>query len=191
MSQYDVLQRIPLLYEYDENDPEYGGFDYICTKDMVMTGFRENLAHGLSLRSCVGTEFWQAQDVSMDENGMEKLTCMIAGALFQIEHGQVDPDLAHGVLWDIRDFETGNYDDLFTVQDLQLIREDIRIVKESLEQRPELLDRGLKSIADIEGDNITSAFRNWYHIKRRGKPVNVENQDLEGTEGRSGDHEPI
>ena len=37
MSQYDVLQRIPLLYEYDENDPEYGGFDYICTKDMVMT----------------------------------------------------------------------------------------------------------------------------------------------------------
>ena len=47
---------------------------------------------------------------------------MVMGLLFEIEHGDVDPDLAYTAAWDIRDFETGNYDDLFTLEDLAGIK---------------------------------------------------------------------
>lgn len=163
MNPYDVLQRIPLM---EDDDPDYGDkTNYELTREAVRQGFDECLRDGDSPCVCVCSEFWHGEDSFMDENGMEKLTCMIAGALFQIEHGQVDPDLAHGVLWDIRDFETGNYDDLFTAKELEQIREDIRKVKESLEQHPELLKRELKPLADIKGDPDTDRMKRWFHIQ--------------------------
>lgn len=174
MSQYDVLQRIPLM---EDDDPDYGDkTNYELTRDGVMMGFGEFLSYGMKPNSCVVNEFWHGEDAFMDENGMEKLTCMIAGALFEIEHGQVEPDLAHGVLWDIRDFETGNYDDLFTAKELEQIREDIRKIKESLEQHPELLKQELKPLADIKGDSATSSLRRWFHIQLREDLKDGEDQ---------------
>ena len=42
--------------------------------------------------------------------------------------------------WDIRDFETGNYDDLFTKEDLSEIKADVAKAKEYLLQHKELLE---------------------------------------------------
>jgi len=174
MSQYDVLQWIPIMVD---DDPEYEQWtNYELIRDCVWMGFEEEERRGENPCGSVCSEFWNGQDGRMDENGMEKLTCMIAGALFQIERGQVDPDLAHGVLWDIRDFETGNYDDLFTAKELEQIREDIRKVKESLEQHPELLKQELKPLADIKGDSATSSLRRWFHIQLREDLKDGEDQ---------------
>jgi len=76
----------------------------------------------------------------MDENGMEKFVAMICGMLFMIENGEVDADQAYGTNYDINDFETGEYDDLFTPEDLVLIKADIKIIKDYLNEHPELLE---------------------------------------------------
>ena len=76
----------------------------------------------------------------MNENGMEKFVKMISGMLFQIQKNDVEPDLAYGMNCDISDFETGEYDDLFTPEDLELIKADIKIIKDYLAKHPELLE---------------------------------------------------
>ena len=75
----------------------------------------------------------------MDENGMDKFVAMLVGMLFMIEHEDVESDQAFGTNWDINDFETGEYDDLFTDEDLDLIKADIKIIKEYLAAHPKLL----------------------------------------------------
>ena len=74
---------------------------------MFTDGFNENLAGGYNARQCVNGTFYHGWDTVMDENGMEKFIGMIAGMLFEMEQGEVDPELAFGTAWDIRDFETG------------------------------------------------------------------------------------
>ena len=76
----------------------------------------------------------------MNQNGMDKFVAMLCGLLFEIEHHDVEPDMAYGTNYDINDFETGEYDDLFTPEDLQLIKADIRIIKSYLSKHPELLE---------------------------------------------------
>ena len=75
----------------------------------------------------------------MNENGMNKFVAMLLGMLFMIQHDDVESDQAYGTNLDIQDFETGEYDDLFTPEDLALIRKDIEIIKAYLSQHPELL----------------------------------------------------
>ena len=52
----------------------------------------------------------------------------------------VEADQAYGTNHDIKDFESGEYDELFTPEDLKLIKEDIRIIKEYLSKNQHLLD---------------------------------------------------
>ena len=65
---------------------------------------------------------------------------MLAGMLFMIENNDVEADQAYGTNYDIKDFESGEYDDLFRPEDLKLIKEDIRIIKEYLSKNQHLLD---------------------------------------------------
>lgn len=134
MDKHDVLQRI------DWNDHEDNEiFTYIETRDYVRQYMDRFLARGCSIRQCVNGTFYYHYEEEMNANGMEKLVCMIAGLLFQIKHGEVDPDQAYGTNWDIRDFETGNYDDLMSEEDLIEIKKDIKIIKDYLEEHQELI----------------------------------------------------
>ena len=122
MDQHDVLQRIPLF--------EYEGNDYLETKKYNFHFFNEYLQAGCTVCQSVNGTFYYAMEEDMDENGMEKFVAMICGMLFQIEHNDVEPDLAYGTNWDIDDFETGNYDDLFSETDLKLLKADIKFIKD-------------------------------------------------------------
>ena len=89
----------------------------------------------------------KAIDVSMnyffeeelEDNGMNRLVLFIDAFLYAIEHGATHPDFIHEVEQYIQDFETGEYDDLFTEKDLSFIREDIAIIKNYLSNHPEVL----------------------------------------------------
>ena len=123
MDKHDVLQRIMW-----ENEPDYT-YVYDEIKNDFMSDFITDLNLGRSPRQCVNGTFYHGWDVTMDKNGMEKFIGMIAGMLFEMEQGEVDPELAFGTAWDIRDFETGNYDDLFVPSDLAALKADIEKVK--------------------------------------------------------------
>ena len=65
----------------------------------------------------------------MEENGMDRLVLFVNAFLYAIEHGITHPDFTQEVEQYIKDFETGEYDDLFTKEDLSLIRADIETIK--------------------------------------------------------------
>lgn len=132
MSKFDKLQRVP--FENEEGD-----IDYPEIKRSNFRFFNNFLKRGCSvLQSVNGTYYYKFED-QMNQNGMRKLINMVHGMLFMIEHEDVEPDQAYGTLYDIRDFETGEYDDLFTKEDLRLLKEDIAIVKNYVWDHPELL----------------------------------------------------
>lgn len=127
MHKSDVLQRIP----HDQD------FSYSETKDSYL----EELADRLRETSVRGSVNWLMEDASddMDRNGMEKFIIMISSMLFMIAQNDVNPDIAYGVRWDILDFETGNYDDLFTADDLEHIKADIKFINHYFDLHPELI----------------------------------------------------
>ena len=132
MSKFDKLQRIPMF--------DYPDCDYIVTKNMHFDSFNQYVAEGCTIRQAVNGHYYHGIDYTMNEHGMDKFVAMLAGMLFMIENNDVEPDQAYGTNYDIKDFESGEYDDLFTHEDLKLIKEDIRIIKEYLSKNQHLLD---------------------------------------------------
>lgn len=130
VNKHDVLQPIASIY-YDESN-------YSDIKLMYYYFFNCYVNDGCSITQSVLTEFNEIDNI-MDDNGMDKFIAMIAGMLFMIENDEVHTDVAYGVNWDIKDFETGNYDDLFTSEDLTLIKNDIKLIKDYIKRHTELL----------------------------------------------------
>ena len=128
MDKSDVLQKIP----YDKE------FTYTETKEYYL----EELNRRKQETSVVGCVNWLMEDCyqSMNANGMEKFVIMLASMLFMMENGNVDPDTAYGVKWDILDFETGNYDHLFSTEDLSHINEDVKTVNHYLGEHSKLIE---------------------------------------------------
>ncbi len=118
---------------------DYPNCNYESTKEMHMDSFNQFLTEGCSVIKAVNGHYYHGFDTFMDENGMEKFVAMLAGMLFMIEHDDVEKDQAYGTNLDIKDFETGEYDDLFEADDLVHIRNDIQIIKSYLTLHPELL----------------------------------------------------
>ena len=60
--------------------------------------------------------------------------------LWAIEHGGIsdeDPvDLAYNTWLALKDFSTGNYDDLFTPEDLVLVKQDIKTLYDYFDEHP-------------------------------------------------------
>ena len=129
---HDVLQRIPIESNYADLK------EFAMSEFPIYSMTREHLPRAPWY--AVNGAYYYVFEERMNENGMEKLTLMIAGMLYQMEKCDVDPDQAYGTNWDTEDFETGNYDDLFTEDDLLLIRNDIAKIKEYLSLHPELLE---------------------------------------------------
>lgn len=132
MDKHDVLQRIKMF--------DYPNCGYTDVKELYNQGFNQYLEEGCTVWQSVNAYFYYALESYMNANGMDKFVAMILGMLFMMEHNDVEPDQAYGTNWDINDFETGHYDDLFTADDLKLIRADIKIIKDYLAEHPELLE---------------------------------------------------
>lgn len=63
---------------------------------------------------------------------MEKAILLIAAMLYSIDKDEVYDELQEAVESDIADLKTGDYDDLFTDEDLQYLREDIAKIEKYL-----------------------------------------------------------
>ena len=123
----DKLQRVPT--ESDYNDVKK------CILDDMHCYYK---SHPASI--AVASTYYYDYEFDMNKNGMEKLIVVVVGLIFQIEHNDVDPEIAYGAAYDIRDFDTGEYDDLFTAEDLKLLKADIEKCREYLKKHPEITD---------------------------------------------------
>lgn len=127
----DKLQKIPLDF-YDE-------CSYTDTKLCDLhTIEKYYMCNNDPIKSTDAMFYYMERD--MNQNGMEKFVAFITGMLFQIEKGSVEGDLAYGITRDIDAFKTGEYDDLFTPEDLKLLKADIKTVEDYLSKHPELLE---------------------------------------------------
>ena len=78
-------------------------------------------------------------DDMIEENGMDRLVVIVIAFIYELEHNDIDPDLAYAVNWHIEDFENGDYEALFEPEDLKLLKADISRVKEYLKEHPEMI----------------------------------------------------
>jgi len=124
------LQRIPI-------DPEIGYYGY-------RDGFWEDCdfymhkGHASPIRS-IEIVLDDSERSTIQESGMEKFVILLAALYYGINHNEIDPDLVHEVAWDIADFETGEYDDLFTEKDLAALKKDVEFVKSYIRTNYELI----------------------------------------------------
>jgi len=126
------LKRIPMF--------DYPNCDYETYKKIIFLFFNEMHREGCTVIESVNGTYYHKIDTTMDENGMDKFTAMLFGMLFMIENNEVEADQACGTYYDIVDFETGEYDDLFTADDLILIKKDIEVIKNYIAKHPELIE---------------------------------------------------
>ena len=120
------MNRIPL--------DDYPEASYKDLRDLHNEYFYRFLSEGCSVLQSVNGYYYHGIDCYMDENGMDKFVAMLAGMLFMIENDEVNPVHARATLIDIQDFESGNYDDLFTEKDLDDIKADISKIKNYLSE---------------------------------------------------------
>lgn len=123
------LQKIGWDEEFTYQDIKGADFDI----------FNEYFDNGASVRGAVNSTFVQAVDYEMDENGMAKAVHIIAGMLFEMEHQEVDRQLAYEAYMDIQDLQTGEYDYLIPAEDLPLLKRDIAKIDQYLKEHPELV----------------------------------------------------
>ncbi len=119
---------------------DYPNCGYENTKETHFISFKQFKKSDCTILQCVNGHYYHGIDHLMDENGMDKFVAMLAGMLFMIENNDVEPYQAYGTYYDIKDFETGDYDDLFTAEDLILIKNDISKIKAYIEKNPKLLE---------------------------------------------------
>lgn len=130
MGTFDRLQPIKL--------DEYENCNYAESREYYIDECNFFFRHDGTIHNCIINTI-NSFDYHMNENGMDKFVCLIAVVLFGIEHEYLIPDIAYGIMHDIKDFETGDYDHLFTDEDLKLIKLDIKIIRDYIEKHPELL----------------------------------------------------
>ncbi len=119
---------------------DYPECDYSETKKMHFRSYNQFLSDGCTIKQCVKGHYYHGIDIYIDENGMDKFVAMITGMLFMIEHNYVDEEQAINTSLDIKDFETGEYNELFTPEDLKLISADIKTIKEFFEKHPQIFN---------------------------------------------------
>lgn len=131
---FEHLQKFPLSYSYFES------------KECLISMIEDEYDPEDTIPYCDEIE-WIIQNYFVDEmlqNGMDKAVNNIVVALFLIEHKQLhnelDAILLYDAYLDMLDLDTGKYDDLFTKDDLKLLKEDIAVLKEFFEKHPKFTD---------------------------------------------------
>lgn len=78
----------------------------------------------------------------LDECGMDRFVLLLSGMLWAIENGGItedDPDnLAYNAWFTLNEFKSGEFDDLFTPEDLMLIKKDLEMVFAYYDEHPVL-----------------------------------------------------
>lgn len=92
-------------------------------------------------RSVVSVIFWLFTD-ELDLCGMDSVVLLLSGMLWAIQNGGIpdnDPDeLAYNAWFVLNEFKTGKYDNLFTPEDLVLIKKDLKMVFAYYDEHPTL-----------------------------------------------------
>ena len=126
MSKHETLNKIPL------EDYEEPGCQYTDTKEWNITAFERFLKNSCSVLSSIAGGLYYNLELEVEENGMEKFVAILSAVLFSLQHGEKYNKYFDIAKEDIADFETGEYDDLFTPEDLVLIKKDIAYIKQYL-----------------------------------------------------------
>lgn len=125
---------------YDEDKYEAQKAFYVRSYDRVCYENEEPETPDKTVRGTLMTFYPE----DFDEEGMDKFIMLVSGMLWAIEHGGIaddDPeDLAYNVWLALKDFSTGNYDDLFTPEDLILVKQDVKTLYDYFDKHPLLKD---------------------------------------------------
>ncbi len=76
---------------------------------------------------------------TMEENGMEQFFYRLISLLLMIKYNFVNHSFAYAIYNDILDFESGEFDCLFSQSDLNCIKDDIKTIKQFFERNPSFL----------------------------------------------------
>ena len=130
------------LYELEKIPVDmYDELNYTDNKEMFFETFDKYLNGPFDCTpiQAVNSAYYHDFDELMYENGMDKFIAMISGMLYMIKHNNVDDAIAYVMNFDIETFKMGKYNEFFTQNDLKLVNDDIKIIKDYLAQYPELL----------------------------------------------------
>lgn len=91
---------------------------------------------------CLKAAIFYYYEIELDENEMDLFFLFISGVLWAINNGGIpddDPsDLAYNAWLVLNEFATGEFDDLFTPEDLVLIKKDLEKVFAYYDEHPTL-----------------------------------------------------
>ena len=131
------LNKISLNYK-DE-------LDYSSVKgwitDELIADFKTGLPYRKDnvIRRTINTVYFYHCEDEMKEYGMERAAITIATTLWAIDKDDLPTDMAKEVNFNIKDLRTGEYDSLFTDEDLKLLQADMDNIEKYLNEHPELL----------------------------------------------------
>ena len=153
MDKFSKLLRVPLKegksYKEIREYSEYSFEDY----EEIMLSLKKSFTT-LNVLYAAYHEDWEDD---MNEHGMTKFALVLSGLLYMIEKNEVHRKHVFEVLWDILDFETGEYDDLFTPEDLKLIKADVKEVmdfinKKYLKENPDLMENTIRRRREAQAE---------------------------------------
>jgi hypothetical protein len=121
------------------------GYDddkYEATKEYYIKKYNRYSAPGKPADKTVRNYIMTFKEEEFDEETMDKLLMLITGMLWTIERGGIaddDPEhLAYNAWYALKDFSTGEFDDLFTPEDLILIKQDVKTLFDYFDEHPSL-----------------------------------------------------
>ena len=124
---FEHLQKIPLNFPYSEQ------------KEALFQLFDDYVKNCGCVKAINHVIFNMVND-EMDENGMEKAVNNVVSVLYLMKYNVLDNAICYDAHCDILDIETGEYDYLFTPDDLKLFKDDILKVKKYFEKYPQLIE---------------------------------------------------
>ncbi len=129
MDEYEVFRNIPFSLSYNWLKEDFRKH----TEEVIFVEKGSTPVFGVNSALAI---FY---DDMIEENGMDRLVVIVIAFIYELEHNDIDPDLAYAVNWHIEDFEKGDYEALFEPEDLKLLKEDISRVKKYLKEHPEMI----------------------------------------------------
>ena len=139
------MRRVPILQkkpsEYESAYPVSMEITIEELEEMLALLSRES-THISDAQSAWESVRWLVREdgTVFGDNDMDKFIFLIACMLFMIHHDTTDEEIAFEVKWDIMDFETGDYDDMFTPEELVYLKADIRKINAYLDEHPHLIE---------------------------------------------------
>lgn len=124
------FERIPIDYPYDYFK------DYFYRKSDEVKISDSSRPYHICAEGALALHF----DETLEEHGMSRVALVVLATIYEIEHNDLDSEMAQAVKWHIEDFENGDYDSLFEEEDrLDLLKNDIEKIKQYFSEHPEIL----------------------------------------------------